>query len=64
MAGYKDDYGAEIGIRVTCQHCGKQIFRRKINIEEFEPMPKRWRIIHDYYHYGWWCPECTTEYTI
>ena len=59
-----DSYGAELGIRVTCQHCKKQIFRRKISVDEFEPMPKGWKVNHDYYCRGWWCPDCIRNYTI
>ena len=59
-----DEYGAELGIRVTCQRCKKQIFRRKISVDEFEPMPKGWKVNRDYYYHGWWCPECIKNYTI
>lgn len=64
MRRNKDNYGAELGIRVTCQKCGKQIFRPKISIDEFEPMPKGWKINKDFYNPGWWCSECIREYTI
>ena len=66
MKTFKDEYGAELCILVTCQRCKKQIIRRKIGIEEFEPMPKGWKINrdYDYYHYGWWCPDCVRNYTI
>lgn len=66
MREFKDNYGAELGIRVTCQHCKKQIFRRKISIDQFEPMPMGWKLNdgYDYYHLGWWCPDCVKNYTI
>lgn len=59
-----DNCGAELGIRVTCQRCNKQIFRRKLTVDEFEPMPKGWKIQHGYYYHGWWCPDCAKNYTI
>ena len=62
---FKDKYGAELGLLVTCQRCGKQVFRRKIHLDEFEPIPKGWKINRDPYHYyGWWCPDCIKEYII
>lgn len=64
MNCFKDEYGAELVIRVTCQRCNKQIFRRKINIDEFEPMPKSWKVNRDFHYHGWWCPDCVKEYTI
>lgn len=67
MGNFKDSYGAELGILVTCQRCRqKQVFRQKISIDEFEPMPRGWKINrdYDYYHRGWWCPNCVKEYTI
>lgn len=64
MGGYKDKYGAELLICVTCQRCGKAIFRRKKSIDEFETMPKGWKINQDYPYYGWWCSDCVKEYTI
>ena len=60
----KDEYGAELGIRVTCQKCKKQIFRKQVKIDDFEPMPRGWKINRDYHNFGWWCPECIKEYTI
>jgi hypothetical protein len=64
MRMFKDEYGAELGILVTCQHCGKQTFRRKISIAEFEPISRGWKINRISPHYGWWCPNCIKEYTI
>lgn len=65
MNNFKDEYGAELGILVTCQRCKqRQVFRRHINIDEFEPMPRGWKINRDFHHYGWWCPDCIKEYTI
>lgn len=61
---FTDQYGAEIVIRVTCQHCGKQTFRRKVSVDEFEPIQRGWKINRDYYYHGWWCPECVKAYTI
>jgi hypothetical protein len=60
----RDEYGAELGILVTCQRCGDRTFRRKIGIDEFEPMPKGWKINRDVYYRGWWCPDCVKEYTV
>jgi hypothetical protein len=60
----KDEYGAELGIRVTCQRCKRQIFRRKISVDEFESMPRGWKVNRDFHYQGWWCPECIKEYII
>lgn len=62
--------GAEIGMRVTCQRCGTQTFRKQTGYnnvdaaicnrhsfyEEFEPMPDGWEIKHA--ANGWLCPQC------
>ena len=67
MNHFKDEYGAELGILVTCQRCKqKQVFRHKISIDEFEPMPRGWKINRGYcnHYLGWWCPDCVEEYTI
>lgn len=74
--GYKDDYGAEVVVRVTCQRCGVQVFRRQTGynsldaamanrhslLDQFEPMPEGWRIKHDLG--GWCCPKCIEEYNL
>lgn len=66
--------GAEIGMRVTCNRCGYQIFLRQIGYNSidaacvnrhsfydvFEPMPEDWRIVHDLG--GWVCGECHRGY--
>lgn len=68
------EYGAEIGMRVTCQRCGYQIFLRQTGYNSvdaaianrhsfydvFEPMPEDWRIVHDLG--GWVCGECHRGY--
>ena len=66
MNTLKDNYGAEVGIQMTCQRCGNQVFRRKISIDQFEPIPKGWKVNngYSYYHPGWWCPDCVRNYTI
>ena len=72
--GLRDDYGAEIGMRVTCQRCGTQTFRQQTGynnmdaaianrhsfLEQFEPMPDRWKIRHE--AGGWLCPECNNSF--
>lgn len=74
IGGYKDDYGAEVVMRVTCQRCSKEIFRKQTGyntidaaienrhsmLDQFEPMPEGWRIKHDLG--GWLCPECIKQY--
>ena len=60
----KKNYGEELGIRITCQRCGKQTFRKKISIDQFEPVPKGWKVNDCFYHQGWWCPDCIRNYTI
>lgn len=71
----KDNYGAEIGKRITCQICGKQIFLAQTGysnidaarddrhsfLDNFEPIPEGWEIKHDLG--GWLCPSCTENYT-
>ena len=59
-----DGCGAELGIRITCQRCGKQVFRRKISVDEFEPIPRGWKVNRDFYYRGWWCPDCVKNYII
>lgn len=70
---YKDNYGAEVVMRVTCQKCGTQIYMKQIGYsctdnrlnnshslsDQFEPMPKGWEIKN---HIGWCCPHCVNEY--
>lgn len=74
MDGLKDKYGAEIGMRVTCQRCGAQTFRQQTGYnnvdaairnrhsfyDQFEKMPEGWAIKHDMG--GWLCPECIKTY--
>lgn len=74
MSGLNDDYGAEIGMRVTCQRCGIQVFRKQTSYnsadaairnrhsfyDEFEKIPEGWKIKHDLG--GWCCPKCIEEY--
>ena len=61
-------------MRVTCQRCGKQTFRKQIGynnidaatmnrhsmFDQFEPMLEGWLIKHDLG--GWLCPECVRKY--
>lgn len=68
------DAGAEIGMRVTCNHCGKQIFLKQTGYnsvdaaikhrnsfyDTFEPMPNDWVIKHDLG--GWVCGDCLKQY--
>ena len=72
--GALSEYGAEIGMRVTCQRCGKKIFRKQTGFnsadsavrnrhsfyDEFEPMPDGWKVKHDCG--GWMCPDCVGLY--
>lgn len=74
MGGLKDNYGAEIGMRVTCQRCGKITFRKQTGYnsvdaaiqnrhsfyDQFEPVPNGWEKKHDLG--GWCCPECIEKY--
>ncbi len=74
MSGLDDNYGAEIGMRITCQRCGVQVFRKQIGYntvdaaarnrhsfyDEFEKIPEGWQIKHDLG--GWCCPKCIEEY--
>ena len=76
MSGLDDNYGAEIGMRVTCQRCGVKVFRKQTNYnsvdaairnrhsfyDEFEKMPEGWQIKHDLG--GWCCPKCINEYKL
>lgn len=71
---YKDNYGSEVVMRVTCQRCGSQVFRKQIGynsldaafenrhslLDQFEKMPDGWQIKHDLG--GWCCPKCIEEY--
>ena len=70
----KDNYGAEIGKRITCQICGNHIFLAQIGYNTmdaaeadrhsfydcFEPVPESWDIKHDLG--GWLCPSCIENY--
>ena len=72
--GNLSEYGAEIGMRVTCQRCQTQIFRKQTGyntidaasanrhsfLDEFEPMPEGWKIKHECG--GWLCPGCAEAY--
>ena len=74
MGNYKDDYGAEVVMRVTCQRCGKLVYRKQIGyntmdaalenrhslLDQFEKMPDGWKINNSIH--GWCCPDCTKEY--
>ena len=74
MGGYKDNYGAEVVMRITCQKCGTQVFRKQTGyntidaaienrhsmLDQFEPLPEGWEIKHDLG--GWLCPECMQKY--
>ena len=76
MSDYKDNYGAEVVMRVTCQRCGKTIYRKQIGycnmdaavanrhslLDQFEHIPDGWKINHAIN--GWCCPECYEEYNI
>lgn len=72
---YEDGCGAEVVMRVTCQRCGEQTFRKQIGynnmdaasanrhslLDQFEPMPEGWSIKAKV---GWCCPECVKEYDL
>jgi hypothetical protein len=74
--GLRDNYGAEIGMLVTCRRCGVQTFRRQTGyntvdaaienrhsfLDNFEPMPDGWEIRHE--AGGWLCPECIKKYDV
>ena len=76
MSYYKDDYGTEVVMRVTCQRCGTQVFGKQIGynnvdaaianrhslLDQFEKMPEGWQVKHDLG--GWCCPNCITEYNL
>lgn len=76
MADYKDKYGAEVVMRVTCQRCGAQVFMKQTGynnmnaaltnrhslLEQFEKIPEGWAIKHDIG--GWCCPDCIEEYKV
>lgn len=76
MSGLNDNYGAEIGMRVTCQRCGTQVFRKQTGynnmdaaianrhsmLDQFEKVPEGWLIKHDLG--GWCCPKCIEEYNL
>ena len=69
-SGLRDDYGAEIGMLVTCRRCGVQTFRKQTGynnidaafanrhsfLDQFEPVPDGWKIRHE--AGGWLCPDC------
>lgn len=71
----RDNCGAEIGMRVTCQHCHKQVFRAQTGynsldamsanrhsfFDEFEPMPEGWKVKPEL---GWCCPNCVKEFEL
>lgn len=73
---YRDDYGAEVVLRVTCQRCGAQVFSKQTGynnvdaaianrhslLDQFEQMPKGWQVKHDLG--GWCCPKCVEEYNL
>ena len=72
--GKLSEYGAEIGMRVTCQRCGFQTFRKQTGynnvdaaianrhsfLDQFEPMPEGWKIKHEVG--GWLCHQCVEKY--
>jgi hypothetical protein len=72
--GLRDNYGAEIGMLVTCRRCGIQTFQRQTGynnvdaaianrhsfLEQFEPMPDGWKIRHE--ADGWLCPQCNKSF--
>ena len=74
MSGLEDNYGAEIGMRVTCKRCRTQVFGKQTGynnidaalknrhsfLDQFEPIPDGWKIKHDCG--GWLCPECMEKY--
>lgn len=76
FGGYEDNYGAEVVMRVTCQRCCAQVFRKQTGynnlnaamvnrhsmLDQFEPMPEGWKIKHDLG--GWCCPNCINEYNL
>ena len=76
MNGLRDNYGAEIGMRATCQRCGVQVFRKQTGynnmdaaiahrhsfLDKFEPVPDGWKIRHE--AGGWLCPECNNSFDI
>jgi hypothetical protein len=74
MGYFKDTFGAEVVMRVTCQSCGATTFRAQTGynnidaasenrhslLDQFEPVPEGWAIKHDLG--GWCCPVCIGEY--
>ena len=70
----EDGYGAEVGMRVTCQLCGNEIFMKQIGynnvnaaianrhsmLDQFEPIPDGWKNERDLG--GWCCPKCKEKY--
>ena len=72
--GKLSEHGAEIGMRVTCQRCQTQIFRKQTGyntldaamanrhsfLDVFEPMPEGWKINHELG--GWICPKCSEQF--
>lgn len=76
MSGFNDNYGAKIGMLVTCKKCGEQIFLQQTGYnnldaamenrhsfyDQFEKMPDNWKVVHDVG--GWLCPKCLEEYNI
>lgn len=71
----KDNYGAEIGKRITCQICGNQIFLAQTGYNTmdaanndrhslydiFEPVPEGWNINHNLG--GWVCSFCNVKFS-
>ena len=72
--GKLSEFGAEIGMLVTCQRCKTKVFRKQIGynnidaamanrhsfLDVFEPMPEGWKIKHE--AGGWLCPDCVIKY--
>ena len=72
--GLRDNYGAEIGMRVTCMRCGTQTFRKQTGyntvdaaiarrhsfLDQFEPMPDGWKIRQE--AGGWLCTQCNKTF--
>lgn len=72
--GLLSENGAEIGMRVTCQRCRTQTFRKQTGynnidaamanrhsfLDQFEPMPEGWKVKRE--ANGWLCPKCAAEF--
>lgn len=75
MNSFDDGRGAEIGMYITCQGCGKHLFLRQIGYNSvdaalknrhsfydvFETVPQDWKIKCDL---GWVCPQCAKDYEL